>query len=460
MVHMLEGLTEKIVSNPKLRDAMQLWAVEACEFIKAKAAVEIEPLITSRKGIRFKANSIEHLEIPTPVSPWSLLQNNLEELTNFESYKQVLEEFSNTAEIVSLIGHFVGTDSHSTLLQSHWLLLEFIHELWKVDKKLDFNIDKFSSVYVSFEDFIYNPLITRRLIAPLEYFDSEVLEIDLGKGLRIKALTDEEFEDLYIEGGTFRDTYKTQNVSRKYFVIISESQQPKLVIREDEERGIYEPRLLAPRERMEALCRVLRVLKKGTVGFRIVHERHPWVGSTGAVFQRIYWQGSILALTADDVERLKELWQSYKCVDFKVDKFLRVATERFSNGLDRLNSEDRIIDFVICLEALFLSGIGNAGDWGEISYRFALHGARFLEKDIPERKRVFHDLRAAYRVRNPIIHGGSYKLPKAETGKTMSLAEFCELLENYSRNSLRQFLSGVRKPVESASVDWQDVVLS
>lgn len=84
---------------------------------------------------------------------------------------------------------------------------------------------------------------------------------------------------------------------------------------------------------------------------------------------------------------------------------LGIALSRFTDGYERIKSEDKIIDYMIALEALYLQE-GTA----ELSYRLAHRVSVLLTKDKKERRRLFEMTRKSYDLRSKIVHGSKYDL--------------------------------------------------
>lgn len=76
-----------------------------------------------------------------------------------------------------------------------------------------------------------------------------------------------------------------------------------------------------------------------------------------------------------------------------------VALHRFASAVCERHAADAVIDFVTALEALLLT------DNGELSFRLALFGTRFLEVEASQRQKVFNELRQLYAVRSKLVHG-------------------------------------------------------
>jgi hypothetical protein len=73
-------------------------------------------------------------------------------------------------------------------------------------------------------------------------------------------------------------------------------------------------------------------------------------------------------------------------------------------GVERKNPEDKLIDYMIGLEALYLPD-GNA----ELSFRLSVRVA-FLMLPEADKKDTFNFLRRMYDVRSSIVHGNKYEL--------------------------------------------------
>lgn len=78
-----------------------------------------------------------------------------------------------------------------------------------------------------------------------------------------------------------------------------------------------------------------------------------------------------------------------------------VALRRYTTSCDRRQSEDRVVDLAIALEALFTQG------FTELTYRLSVNGANYV--DVPGRSRAeIRDwLKAAYAARSKVVHGKS-----------------------------------------------------
>lgn len=116
---------------------------------------------------------------------------------------------------------------------------------------------------------------------------------------------------------------------------------------------------------------------------------------------------------------------------------LGIALGRFTDGYEKLKLEDRIIDYMIGLEALYLQE-----ESAELSYRIAHRTAVLLSDDKKERQEVFTKIRHSYDLRSKILHGKTYHLALDNVW----------YVEDILRRSIKEFLK-TPKP------KWLDLIL-
>jgi hypothetical protein len=112
-----------------------------------------------------------------------------------------------------------------------------------------------------------------------------------------------------------------------------------------------------------------------------------------------------------------------------------LALRRFDAAYGRISDEDRLIDYWIALEALFLPDRQD-----ELSYMGSLRIARFLEQDRLARTATFELMRRSYRLRSQIVHGSTPGEIHEVAGET----------EQVLRRALRRMLLSGVAPSEAA----------
>jgi len=111
-------------------------------------------------------------------------------------------------------------------------------------------------------------------------------------------------------------------------------------------------------------------------------------------------------------------WKEFEEMYPPTKKFLETAINRFNSAMEKASFEDRLIDFIIALEALFLK------EPLELEYRLSIRIASFLGKTKDERNKIFQLIRRAYKTRSAIVHGGIKLKKKGEfSGDELSSLE-------------------------------------
>ena len=165
-------------------------------------------------------------------------------------------------------------------------------------------------------------------------------------------------------------------------------------------------------------------------------------------------------LDENEAQDFAEFWKraSHPRV-LKGRNFLTLAIRRFSQAGARASSEDKIIDLMICAEALFLTQLGKVE--GELRYRLAQRAAFFTEQDPVKRIAAYKFMRSAYDVRSQIVHGTDkpLELPKRLDGVPYSLSEFCGEAEECLRKALKNAIMLAQQPhAPKYLVDWDSLI--
>lgn len=126
-----------------------------------------------------------------------------------------------------------------------------------------------------------------------------------------------------------------------------------------------------------------------------------------------------------------ELIKLYDCLGSSPNlSVARLALLRWNSAGDRLTEEDKLIDYWIALESLFVPDATQ-----ELSYRAALRIAAFLGSNGPERRRIYEEMKDSYRLRSEIVHGSIRK-----KRKKLTVSELTGLTRSYLSRSLLKIL--------------------
>jgi hypothetical protein len=110
----------------------------------------------------------------------------------------------------------------------------------------------------------------------------------------------------------------------------------------------------------------------------------------------------VYTLSGDEVENFRGFWRNFsKAIDFP---FMATAIHRFSNAYLKGFAGDRLVDYVIALEALFSENSESIG------YKLACRVPVFTHKETEERRKTREYVRIAYRIRSSLVHGSEQSI--------------------------------------------------
>ena len=116
---------------------------------------------------------------------------------------------------------------------------------------------------------------------------------------------------------------------------------------------------------------------------------------------RFLHHGSRRSLTSEDRQTLMRLWPVVNSSQGSTAQRRVVnAIKRHYLAETRLTVEDKLIDYMIAAESLFLDS-----DKDELSYRLSMNAAAWCSSTINSKKSVFELFRKAYAARSKVVHG-------------------------------------------------------
>ena len=319
----------------------------------------------------------------------------------------------------------------------------FLIEYFSRIGSVKFDEEIFDKIYNEFETFFSLTKIKYLLITPVWNFESEVNEIDLGEGLKIKAITTDEFIMLQRLARSYTNSFSFNPIS------INDILSIKFVIEEEYEA---DPSILGgnSNRKTEMLITALRTNKLGALHYDMsIQKSKFWKVCGGLVIlgrsQTKNLFGTPYKLSASEASTFKAFWSSFKKFNLNQHKFLEVAIKRLNYSYDRSKAEDKVIDSFVALEAMFLTG----SEKSELSYRLSVRIATFLGNSSEDKNHIFSDIRKAYKTRSDIVHGDS-------AVNQSDIAEISPKIEEYTRRSLKRFLELLSSKSYSSIIDSID----
>jgi hypothetical protein len=379
-----------------------------------------------------------------------LIAKHEKELALLPEWATVLECVSRDEIIKEHVGQmkspFGGIVIDEATLLDRILLMSIDEE-----KPLHFDTDLFNSAYATIEDYFYSKTLTRKSTCLLLGFDSETEEMDLEDGLKVRKVAKGEIVELWRSSEWFRALVEFSVEFRytplKYVAELS-IQAPKLT---DNEK--YQA--IDADTKLEKLVCALRLFKKGWIDYPFIKEIVTPNISHEVSYSMKHSKMNIISppsgityrLTTDEAREFKAL---YDRIEKKIDSS-EVYLKRFSDTYRRLSVEDKLIDYMIAFESLYLAGEAPL----EMPYKLAHRVALLLCKDEVERKQTFLEMKKAYSLRSDIVHGERKTRSPTEPikigNREYSLSDFIQRIEEHLRRSIRLFLE---KPKQS----WTDLM--
>jgi hypothetical protein len=129
-------------------------------------------------------------------------------------------------------------------------------------------------------------------------------------------------------------------------------------------------------------------------------------------------------------------------------RFIQIALERYSNSFERTRIDDRLVDCISALEALYLK----VAEKTELEYRLSLRVALVLGYSPSTRREIREIIEKSYPLRSQIVHGKPPRPVKA-WGRTLDLVELTGYISGLLRSSLQVFMEVHHSSPEYADQD-------
>lgn len=362
-----------------------------------------------------------------------------DELGQLSEWKTVIEYLSRnetsrkqlSGELVPPFGGFI--------LRGPGFLQRIINMCIDEKQTFCFDLEIFNSVYAEIEKYFYSDSVIRKSFAPLLGFSSELREIYLGKGVKIRRITKDEILNLWNNSPWFKALLEGNQMAFSLYT-------PLLYLIE----LTVEAEKIAPNEGVnvpsatmvfDKVVSTLRLFKKGWTAYPFIFEKIVSQLASGTSYGR---SGNLpripmtltYELTNEEAEDFKTF---YKEIEEKLDNS-KIALTRFNEtyrreGIGERKHEDVLIDCCIAFESLFCKGTKKKGE------SIAYGASRLLGKDPTEIEDINNYLRSAYRVRNDIVHVSSPISCSLKNEKIDDdLGTFILKVENYLRLCIRKLI--------------------
>ncbi len=354
---------------------------------------------SAEKIYDFKREKIEgiNLYIPTVID----LKKYDEILKRKKEFQSCIKIMSEDPEIKKIIGKLVGTKLEQFRIgKKEECILVFIKQFFIYNR--EFNEIDFDLFYQKFEGLFYSSTLRFMEIGSLYNFDSKEPEIILEKGLKIKKYE--------LPMPTPYNQFLWKPIQSD-FVIEREFEMDRII-------GEYRGNLIDIEKTYHlfiSTIKALRILKSSGVFWdgeisRIINP-FSTIGidiTTSYPIMKKIIKGPICKISKSEIKGIIKIFKSIKN---EIKGRFKVAYDRLNFGIERDSPEDKLIDYMIGLEALYLPNI-----YDELSFRLSMRVAKTLSKK-SEAEKIFNFVKSMYNLRSKIIHGGEYQIDTEHINK-------------------------------------------
>ena len=358
----------------------------------------------------------------------------------------------------------VGTRMGAAVLQPEGLVFESVRACVRPISNLTFNDEAFESYWDRLERQLFDDHRTATYLVPLMGLRYEGEAIQLGEGLHLSRLADDEVIrclELGIitapPGGPLGGFF----ASRPALCGLRFDWSEPTVVGEIDpgslDTGPHPARRGA--ELATRAIQALRLFRSG--GFRpIAHLQ--FVEFSGGTGFTLHPGGAIRGtgyeLSSSDLEELGALQGALSVQAVVDDPALQNALRRFGFAAERHRPEDALVDLMIAAESLFLNDLDRRE--GELRFRMSLRAGWLLGIDRPTRLDICRMVRRAYDVRSDIVHGNVMSDNRL-TGPhgRRGMDAFLEGIEELMRRALQQTVTTTaRTGRRRTSSDWDELL--
>lgn len=318
-------------------------------------------------------------------------------------------------------------------------LFAFLVEISQIIEKFEYNEEKFEYIFSMFKDYLFFSELIFRITAPIQS-GCNIKDMDLGDGLKIRKITDEELQELWQRS-------RFAGISRSEIPFFKHILEFEYKISKNSSLGAHQEKV----EHLNELVTALRLFKKGGVSFS-TYQVSPkgWKSRNNLNLSEFsftspktsYSAGHYVLIEESEIKQFKQFWSIYNKIDFKNFKFLKMAIDRFNSAYEKRHLEDKLIDYMISFESLFMK------ETQELRHRLSVRISCFIKDKFDERKDLSSNFKTIYDIRSRIVHGESIGPKELKKLKVESISELISKIEELLRESMKKFIDVINRDAE------------
>lgn len=395
--------------------------------------------VLTRKAVNYYNKFFESNVALVDSSRIGLVLVRLEpEIQKLSEYSDSISLVTSDKKITGMLNQLVGTLSgRYGVGDANRVLLSFLEQFYIENR--DFDSKKFDKKYADFEEFFYSDKLRFEDTAKLYNFSLEGDELDFGMGVRIlKTMEPKESAENLLA----RHRYEPYTSFSKSGFVIQRNYSKKKIVGDisKQNKNKTKKELAESPELFDRVVTSLRILKSaGVYRDRVITSKTLTFSPISGVFSRFPFKDKTTFGDKCKVSKREcgEVVEIYKRLEKTQEKRFVVAVSRLEYGLEKDNEGDKLVDYMIGLEALYLPDTRQ-----ELAKQLALRVAFMLEEGGKRRREVFNFVNKMYGQRGGIVHGGKAVVKEKEVKKIesilrKSLKTWLEDQEQFSKPSLK-----------------------
>ena len=326
-----------------------------------------------------------------------ICEKQIEELNE---YKILISQINTESKLKNIMNGFEFLPNSSAHIEEKYIIQRFISEFLNRIEKTESIANCYDGLFSEFQAALIRNKIEMRIIAHLHGFLSDIDLYEFDNKIVLKKFSIEELNDLYGEESFYKDS---DYYRYRHFLIKNFKVERKITSTQNTEIKLISPvqEILAD---MNMIVNIMRLFLPGYLKIDRVSELtvnfEVNIHGGGSVWSTEKFIESNFVLNKSDLDRFVIFYKSYNETKLFEKKKFNNSFRWLSNISIKQNIEDKFLDYMIVLEALYLE------DRHELSYRLPLRIAYFLGDDYRDRNRYFRILKKAYSLRSAMVHEG------------------------------------------------------
>lgn len=395
---------------------------------------------------------------------WMLVFKLRQTILSLDIFRKAQSEVRADSLWSSHVDKLVGTPMSARRISLDDLLMGIPVRIVKATGLFDFSAEHFDAQVDDFEKLVHSKTVECVRTTPF-YGICLTSELTVTKNVSFIPLDDDQlmaFLDLgFLESdspGMGADFVH----SPPRAAIISRFQVPKIVRGDNEDPNSENAEFLESLARQAVLettaIELLTLILGATIAPIGSITETPGATSGWRQYQKITafnrWALKPIELSEEVADEFRRYWPVVSDDSRKSKHYLAIALRRYALATIRPSLDDRLIDLMICAEAIFLRVESN-----ELTYKLAHRAALFLGGNASSKKEVFKFFTDAYSMRSKVVHGSKSYL--VEPKDIENLTQTTSKLSEHLREAILKMLAIAMCPhAPSELIDWKDLMFS